>query len=53
MEMKLESNNENVKYIFGSQLFLGYIKFYDNERKFGYIVSNNYGMNHNRNFNYK
>lgn len=37
-------------YIFGNRLFIGVIKFYDSKKEYGYIVSNNYGMNHHSKF---
>ena len=45
-----ESNNGNIKYLFGDQLFLGYIKFYAEQREFGYLTSNNWRMNSNEIF---
>ena len=36
---------EHIKYLFGDQLFLGYIKFYAEQKEFGYLVSNNWKMN--------
>lgn len=43
----------NTEYIFGDKQFLGYIKFYSDTQDFGYLSSNNYGMNINRKFWYK
>lgn len=45
MNVITEDNNKNIKYLFGDQLFLGYIKFYTEQREFGYLSSNNWKMN--------
>ena len=45
MNVIAEDNNENIQYLFGDQLFIGYIKFYAEERGFGYLSSNNWKMN--------
>ena len=37
-------------FIFGNQSFIGYIKYYDQEKKFGFIACNNYGMEKNSTF---
>lgn len=37
-------------YPFGNKLFVGIIKFYDKEKDFGFIASNNYGMDSNEYF---
>ena len=37
-------------FIFGNQSFIGYIKYYDQEKKFGFIACNNYGMEKNPKF---
>lgn len=42
--------SSNIRFPFGKQLFIGIIKFYSLEKKFGYIVSNNLGMSHNERF---
>ena len=38
------------KYIFGNKEFIGMVKFYDNKKDFGFIVSNNYGMSGDEKF---
>lgn len=43
----------NTEYIFGDKQFLGYVKFFSDDQNFGYLSSNNYGMNINRKFWYK
>ena len=35
----------NIDYIFGDQLFVGYVKFYKDSQAFGYLSSNNWKMN--------
>lgn len=45
----METNKKN-NLIFGKRLFLGFIKFYDSDKGFGFIVSNNYGMEQNPKF---
>lgn len=42
--------SSNIKFPFGKQLFIGIIKFYSIEKKFGYIVSNNLGMSYDKRF---
>ncbi len=50
--MDLENNNKssNISFPFGKRLFIGIIKFYSTEKGFGYVVSNNLGMSHNKRF---
>lgn len=45
--------NYKLNFLFGKRLFIGYIKFFDNEKNFGFVVSNNYGMDSNPRFNSK
>ena len=47
------TTSQNIEYIFGEKQFIGYIKFYNSNQDFGYLSSNNYGMNTNRKFWYK
>lgn len=47
------TTSQNIEYIFGEKQFIGYIKFYNSNQDFGYLASNNYGMNTNRKFWYK
>lgn len=52
--MNNKSNiSQDIEYIFGDQQFIGYIKFYKDNQDFGYLSSNNYGMNKERRFWYK
>lgn len=48
MDIKKDSNK--TFYIFGSKNFLGVVKFYNKQKGFGFIVSNNHGMSCNRRF---
>lgn len=48
-----ESMPTNIHYIFDDKLFIGYVKFYNAVKGFGYIVSNNAGMSSNKIFWYK
>lgn len=50
--MNLENNKKssNIRFPFGKRLFLGVIKFYSTEKGFGYVVSNNLGMLHDKRF---
>lgn len=38
-------------YPFGESLFIGIVKFFDSTKGFGYIASNNYGMESHKRFN--
>ena len=40
----------NTDYLFGERLFIGFIKFYAEQREFGYLTSNNWSMNSIRKF---
>ena len=40
----------SVQLPFGKRLFIGIIKFFDKEKGFGYIASNNHGMKHHNRF---
>lgn len=50
--MDLENNKKssNTRFPFGKRLFIGIIKFYSTEKGFGYVVSNNLGMSHDKRF---
>ena len=50
--MDFENNNKssNIRFPFGKRLFIGIIKFYSTEKGFGYVVSNNLGMSHDKRF---
>ena len=50
--MDFENNNKssNISFPFGKRLFIGIIKFYSTEKGFGYVVSNNLGMSHDKRF---
>lgn len=37
-------SKEKITFPFGDKLFIGIVKFYDYNKEFGFVVSNNYGM---------
>lgn len=41
------------EYLFGERQFIGYVKFYKEDQDFGYLSSNNCGMNSDRRFWFK
>lgn len=52
--MNNDSNtSQKIEYIFGNKQFIGYIKFYKDNQDFGYLSSNNCGMNKERRFWHK
>jgi len=50
MDFENNKKTSNIRFPFGKQLFIGIIKFYSTEKGFGYVVSNNLGMSHNKRF---
>ena len=45
------AKNNEILYPFGESLFIGIVKFFDSSKGFGYIASNNYGMESHKRFN--
>ena len=45
------AKNNEIVYPFGESLFIGIVKFFDSSKGFGYIASNNYGMESHKRFN--
>lgn len=50
MDLANNKNTSNIRFPFGKRLFIGIIKFYSTEKGFGYVVSNNLGMSHDKRF---
>lgn len=44
------NNTNDIQYPFGNKCFIGIIKFFDKGKRFGYIASNNYGMESDKRF---
>ena len=50
MDFENNKKSSNIRFPFGKRLFIGIIKFYSTEKGFGYVVSNNLGMSHDKRF---
>ena len=50
MDIVNNKKSSNTRFPFGKRLFIGIIKFYSTEKGFGYVVSNNLGMSHDKRF---
>ena len=50
MDSENNKKSSNNRFPFGKRLFIGIIKFYSKEKGFGYVVSNNLGMSHDKRF---
>ena len=46
----MEKNNKTI-FLFGEKFFIGIVKFFDDNNGFGYVVSNNLGMETQKRFN--
>lgn len=47
------ASKDSLIFPFGDRLFIGIVKFFDSTKGFGYIASNNYGMESDNRFNNK